>query len=183
MLVDGRSFRQLRAPAPPPPPVDCLSSAFWSGSFNFRLADLSTAGLDCRPYTVCQCQEVKAARTRLPSVGFRSWSRFLAVSLHVTWVVNPAVGCHYSSTTETGTAVTLATLKRAATNSAAWWTEVRWVWTVCLSVAAAIWTQAWVQHANHSATEPTTTSYHKYHRQCTSCLFCWLEINGAIDTN
>ena len=29
-------------------------------------------------------------------------------------------------------AVTLATLKRAATNFAAWWTEARWVWTVCL---------------------------------------------------
>ena len=44
-------------------------------------------------------------------------------------------------------AVTLATLKTAATNFAAWWTEARWVWTVCLrllpdSVAAAIWTQA-----------------------------------------
>jgi len=44
-------------------------------------------------------------------------------------------------------AVTPATLKRAATNFAAWWTEARWVWTVCLrllleSVAAAIWTQA-----------------------------------------
>ena len=43
--------------------------------------------------------------------------------------------------------VTLATLKRAATNFAAWWTEVWWVWTVCLrilpdSVTAAIWTQA-----------------------------------------
>ena len=40
-------------------------------------------------------------------------------------------------------AVTLATLKRAATNFAAWWTEARWVWTVCLrllpdSVASAI---------------------------------------------
>ena len=52
-------------------------------------------------------------------------------------------------------AVTLATLKRAATNFAAWWTEAQRVWAVCLrllpdSVAAAIWTQ----HANHSATEP-----------------------------
>ena len=42
--------------------------------------------------------------------------------------------------------VTLATLKRAATNFAAWWTEARWVWTVCLrllpdSIAAAIWTR------------------------------------------
>ena len=44
-------------------------------------------------------------------------------------------------------AITLATLKRAATNFAAWWTEARWVWTVCLrllpdSVTAAIWTRA-----------------------------------------
>ena len=44
-------------------------------------------------------------------------------------------------------AVTLATLKRAATNFAAWWTEARWEWTVCLrllpiNVTAAIWTQA-----------------------------------------
>ena len=37
----------------------------------------------------------KVAHTRLPSVGFRSWSRFLAVSLQVTWVINPTVGCHY----------------------------------------------------------------------------------------
>jgi len=41
-------------------------------------------------------------------------------------------------------AVTLATPKRAATNFAAWWTDARWVWTVCLrlSVVAVIWTQA-----------------------------------------
>ena len=31
-------------------------------------------------------------------------------------------------------AVTLATLKRAVTNFAAWWTEERWVWTVCLTL-------------------------------------------------
>jgi len=37
----------------------------------------------------------KAAHTWLPSVGFRSWSRFLAVSLQVTWVINTVVGCHY----------------------------------------------------------------------------------------
>jgi len=44
-------------------------------------------------------------------------------------------------------AVTPATLKSSATNFAAWWTEARWVWTVCLrllpdSVASAIWTRA-----------------------------------------
>jgi len=59
-------------------------------------------------------------------------------------------------------AVTPATLKRAATNFAAWWTGAQWVWTVCLrllpdSITTAIWTQAfcaWVQHDNYSATEP-----------------------------
>ena len=40
-------------------------------------------------------KKVKVAHTRLPSRGFWSWSRFLAVSLQVTWVINPAVGCHY----------------------------------------------------------------------------------------
>ena len=39
--------------------------------------------------------KVKVAHTRLSSVGFRSWSRFLAVSLQVMRVINPAVGCHY----------------------------------------------------------------------------------------
>jgi len=40
--------------------------------------------------------EVKmVAHTRLPSIGFRSWSRFLAVSLQVMSVINPTVGCHY----------------------------------------------------------------------------------------
>ena len=42
-------------------------------------------------------EKVMVAHTRLPSVGFRSWSRFLAVSLQVTCVINPAVGCHYFS--------------------------------------------------------------------------------------
>jgi len=40
-------------------------------------------------------KKVQVARTRLPSVGFRRWSRFLAVSLQVTWVINSAVGCQY----------------------------------------------------------------------------------------
>ena len=44
---------------------------------------------------ICWLKKVKVAHTRLPSVGFRSWSRFLAVNLQVTWVIIPAVGCHY----------------------------------------------------------------------------------------
>ena len=46
-------------------------------------------------YTDTDVQEKKVAHSRLPSVGFQSWSRFLAVSLQVTWVKNRAVGCHY----------------------------------------------------------------------------------------
>ena len=40
-------------------------------------------------------KKVNVAHTRLPSVQFRGWSRFLAVSLQVTWIINPTVGCHY----------------------------------------------------------------------------------------
>ena len=65
-------------------------------------------------------------------------------------------------------AVTLATLKRAVTNFTAWWTEALWVWTVCLScypTASRLRFEpgpfcAWVQHANHSATEPPILRWH-----------------------
>jgi len=59
----------------------------------------------------------KVAHTRLPSVGFRSLFRFLAVSLQVTLVINPAV--YMLPLLSIRPAVTLATLKRAATNFAA----------------------------------------------------------------
>jgi len=48
-----------------------------------------------RQVVYIQTKKVKVAHTRLLSVGSRSWSRFLAVSLQVRWVLNPAVGCHY----------------------------------------------------------------------------------------
>ena len=61
-------------------------------------------------------------------------------------------------------AVTPATLKRAATNFAAWWTEARWVGELqfsqdCYPTASRLRFEprsfcAWVQHANHSDTEP-----------------------------
>jgi len=45
---------------------------------------------------VCaEYKKVKVAHTRLLSVGFWSLSRFLAVSLQMMWVINPAVGCRY----------------------------------------------------------------------------------------
>jgi len=45
--------------------------------------------------TVDNISWLNVAHAWLPSVGFRSWSRFLAVSLQVTWVINPAVGGRY----------------------------------------------------------------------------------------
>ena len=90
-------------------------------------------------------KKVKVAHARLPSVRFRSWSRsrFLAASLQATWVINPAVGCHYFPP---GLQLPPQPLKGLLPVFAACWTEARWVWTVCLrllpdSVAAAIWTQ------------------------------------------
>jgi len=47
----------------------------------------------CRAWSQYTRKKVKRAHTRLPIVGFRSWSPFLAVSLQVTWVINPAAGC------------------------------------------------------------------------------------------
>jgi len=73
-------------------------------------------------------KKVKVVHTRLPSVGSRGWSRYLAVSLQVTWVI-PGGRLPLLSARP---AVTLATLKRAATDFAASWTKARWVWTVCL---------------------------------------------------
>ena len=56
---------------------------------------------------------LKVAHTRLPSVGFRSWSRFFAVSLQVTWVIIPTVGCHYFPP---GLQLPPVTLNRTTTN-------------------------------------------------------------------
>jgi len=72
-------------------------------------------------------------------IGLRSWSRFLAVSLQVMWVINPAVGCHYFPP---GLQLPQQPLRNNI--QYCWWTEAQWVWTVCLrllpdSSAAAIW--------------------------------------------
>ena len=46
--------------------------------------------------TKCSCSTLKGGRYSITEcIGFRSWSLFLAVSLQVTWVINPVVGCHY----------------------------------------------------------------------------------------
>jgi len=88
------------------------------------------------------------------------WSRSLAVSLGDV-SHKPDGGLPLLSVRP---AVTPATLNRAATSFAPWWTEARRVWTVCLRLlgyptASRLRFEhgpfcAWVQHANHSATEP-----------------------------
>jgi len=108
-----------------------------------------------KPSSTLPVKKVKVAHTWLPSVGFRSWSQFLAVSLQVTYVSHKPGG--RLPLLSARPAVTSATLKRAATNFAAWWTEAQWVWTVCLkllpdSITTAIWTQALLRlssAANH----------------------------------
>ena len=67
-------------------------------------------------------------------------------------------------------AVTPTTLKRAATNFAAWWTEAWWVWTVCLrllpdSVAAAIWTQVLLRLSPEIPIQTWNYSWNKRVRQ------------------
>jgi len=106
--------------------------------------------LQCTSWWVC-CEKV--AHARLPSVGFRSWSRFLVASLQVTWVINLVVGCHYF----------LPGLQLPS-----------WYQFHCLVNRGMMGVNnlpktyltasrlrfeprpycAWVQHANHSATEP-----------------------------
>ena len=103
-------------------------------------------------------KRVKVAHTRLPSVGFRSRSRFLAVSLQVTWVINPAVGCHYFpqglQLPPQPLRGLLPILRLDEQRHNGWAVYLR---LLPDSVATAIWTRAfcaWDQHANHSATEP-----------------------------
>ena len=99
----------------------------------------------------------KVARTRFPSMGFRSWSRFLAVSLQFTWIINLTVRCHYFPP---GLQLPPQPLRGLLPISLLG--EQRhdgcevYLRLLSNSIAAAIWTQALLHpsHANHSATEP-----------------------------
>ena len=113
----------------------------------------------CMKYTDITVRKVKLAHTRLPSVVFQSWSRFLAVSLHVTWVINPAAGCHYflpgpqllqQPLRGLLPILLLAEQRHDGCEQFAW---------DCYPTASQLRFDpgpfcAWVQHANHSATEP-----------------------------
>ena len=88
MPVDWSSYCVQRRNATIRPPVTFL------GQGPSRLWEWSLARLTSKVH-VSSYLSKQVAHTGLPSVGFRSWYRFLAVSLQVTWVINPAVGCHY----------------------------------------------------------------------------------------
>ena len=113
---------------------------------------------------------VKVAHSRLPSIGFRSWSRFLAVSLQVTWVTNQALGCHYFPP---GPQLPLQPLwgllpisllgeqRHDGCEQFAW---------DCYVTASRMRFEprpfcAWVQHANHTATETPRQCNKWTHRQ------------------
>ena len=103
---------------------------------------LSVTGLkkELALVSICWLPSKEAAHIRLRSVGFRSWSRFSAVSLQVMRVIKTPLKLRPYGAIQiclllllllsARPAVTPTTLKRAATNFAAWWTEARWVWTV-----------------------------------------------------
>jgi len=112
----------------------CCVGCSFCGGWKILYRNASTQPMDLK---------VKVAHTRLPILWFRSWSQFLTVSLQVTRVINLVVGCHYFPP---GLQLLPQPL-RAVTNFAAWLTEARWVWTVCLrllpdSVATSIWIRA-----------------------------------------
>jgi len=97
------------------------------------------------------------------SVGFRSWFRFLAVSLQVTWVINPAVGCHYfppGPQLPSQPLRGLLPIPLLGEHRHDWCEQFAWD---CYPTASLLRFEprpycAWVQHANHSATErPTPT--------------------------
>ena len=72
---------------PPGPQQQTDTAAEWWDWWTDR--QMLDSFIDCSVH----CKNV--ALTRFPSVRFRSWSRFLAVSLQFTWIINLTVGCHY----------------------------------------------------------------------------------------
>ena len=101
----------------------------------------------------------KVANTRVPSVGFRSWSRFLAVSLQMTCIINPAVGCHYFPPGLQLPKQPLRGLLPILLLGEQRYNGCKQFAYDCYPTASRLRFEprpfcAWVQHANHSATEP-----------------------------
>jgi len=129
--------------------------------------------------------KVKVADTQLQSIRFQSWSGFLAVSLQVMWVINPAVGCHYFPP---GLQLPPQPLRRGLLpillldeqrhNGCEQFAYD------CYPTASRLRFEsgsfcAWVQHANHSATEPSgiTLRNSKYQFNLSSYFTTRLPIN------
>ena len=114
----------------------CLSASRLSGT----AAPIFTKILYESLFTEVKNGKSKVAHTRLPSVRFPVLGSQPAGDLsHKPGGRLPLLSAR--------PAVTITILKRTAINFAAWWTEARCVWTVCLrllpdSVAAGIWIQA-----------------------------------------
>ena len=138
--------------------------SFWVSCHRCHLGDRPTA---CSPLTtrskkmnIFDHKKVKRlAHTRLPSVGFRSWSRFLAVSLRVTWVINPAVGCHYFPpglqlpTQPLRGLLPVLLLGKQMHDGCEQFAEDCYPTASRLRFVPGLFC-AWVLHANHSAAEP-----------------------------
>ena len=119
----------------------------------------SIAHLNEVSHTTHSAKKVKVAHTRLPSVGFRSWSQFLAVSLQVVWVINPAVGCHYFPPGLQLPPQPLRGLLPVLLLGEQRHDGCQQFALDCYPTASRLRFEpglfcAWVQHANHLATEP-----------------------------
>jgi len=95
----------------------------------------------------------------MPSVRFQSWSRFLVVSLQVTRVINPAVGCHYFPPGLQLPSQPLRGLPPVSLLAEQRHDGCEQFDLDCYPTASRLRYEprpfcAWVQHANHSATEP-----------------------------
>jgi len=103
-------------------------------------------------------KKVKVAHTRLLIVGFWSWSQFLAVSLQVTWVINPAVGCHYFPPVPQLLSQPLRGLLSVLLLGEQRHDGCKQFAYECYPTASRLQFEprpfcAWFQHANHSATK------------------------------
>jgi len=114
----------------------------------------------CWTWPACDwLKKVKVAHTRLPSVGFRSWFRFLAVSLQVARVINPAVDCHYLPSGPQLPSQPLRGLLPISLLDEQRHDGCEQFAQDCYPTVSRLRFEpgpfcTWVQHANHSATEP-----------------------------
>ena len=144
--------------------------SLYESSFNVSSSAIASSNACNQPtqYTCTQLSQLhkklKLAHTQLPSIGFRSWSRFLAVSLQLMWVINSVVGCHYFSPGLQLPAQPLRGLLQILVLGKDTGTVgVNSLHLDCYSTTSWLRFEhrsfcTWVQRANHSATEPPLSS-------------------------